>query len=79
MERGRGTYNVGGGTEASMLETIQLLERISGRKLEIEIARRFRATSAGRKADTTRIRKELAWVPAPPGGRFGGSVAVVCR
>jgi len=63
MERGRGTYNVGGGTEASMLETIQLLERISGRKLEIEDRPPVPGDQRRTKADTTRIRKELAWVP----------------
>jgi len=63
MERGRGTYNVGGGTEASMLETIQLLEQISGRKLEIEERPPVPGDQRRTKADTTRIRKELGWVP----------------
>jgi nucleoside-diphosphate-sugar epimerase len=63
MERGRGTYNVGGGTEASMLETIQLLEQISGRKLEIEDRPPVPGDQRRTKADTTRIRKELGWVP----------------
>ena len=34
MERGTGTYNVGGALEASLNETIALLERISGRTLD---------------------------------------------
>jgi nucleoside-diphosphate-sugar epimerase len=63
MERGRGTYNVGGGTEASMLETIQLLEQISGRKLEIEDRPPVPGDQRRTKADTTRIREELGWVP----------------
>jgi nucleoside-diphosphate-sugar epimerase len=63
MERGRGTYNVGGGTEASMLETIELLEQISGRKLEIEDRPPVPGDQRRTKADTTRIREELGWVP----------------
>src|SRR5665213_876295 len=34
MEGGSGTYNVGGALEASMSESIELLERISGRTLD---------------------------------------------
>ena len=35
MERGRGTYNVGGGEEATMRETIALFEELAGRTLEV--------------------------------------------
>src|SRR5581483_6058507 len=35
MERGHGTYNVGGALEASLNESIALFERISGRTLDI--------------------------------------------
>ena len=35
MERGGGTYNVGGALEASLNEAIALLEAISGRTLDI--------------------------------------------
>ncbi len=65
MERGTGTYNVGGALEASLNETIALLERIS---------RPARSTSAAGEAvpgdqrrtsaDTTRIRAELGWAAA---------------
>ena len=65
MEAGSGTYNVGGALEASMNETIELLERISGRELDL---RRFEQAVPGdqrrTKADTTRIRTELGWEPA---------------
>jgi nucleoside-diphosphate-sugar epimerase len=64
MERGRGTYNVGGALEASMSEAIELFERISGRALDV---RRYPVAVAGdqqrTKADTTRIRSELGWAP----------------
>ncbi len=64
MERGNGTYNVGGAIEASMNETIALLEQISGRTLDVR--RRQPAVPGDQRrtqADTTRIRTELGWQP----------------
>ena len=64
MERGSGTYNVGGAIEASMNETIALLEQISGRTLDVH--RRQPAVPGDQRrtqADTTRIRTELGWQP----------------
>jgi UDP-glucuronate 4-epimerase len=64
MEIGTGTYNVGGELEASMSESIELFERISGRTLDV---RRYPVGVAGdqqrTKADTSRIRSELGWGP----------------
>ena len=64
MERGSGTYNVGGALEASMNETISLFETVSGRRLDL---RRHDEPVAGdqrrTKADTSRIRAELGWEP----------------
>jgi UDP-glucuronate 4-epimerase len=64
MERGSGTYNVGGALEASMHETIALFETVSGRQLDL---RRHDEPVAGdqrrTKADTARIRAELGWEP----------------
>jgi nucleoside-diphosphate-sugar epimerase len=64
MAGGTGTYNVGGELEASMTESIELFERISGRTLDV---RRHAVGVAGdqqrTKADTTRIRAELGWEP----------------
>jgi nucleoside-diphosphate-sugar epimerase len=61
---GHGTYNVGGALEASLNETIGILERISGRTLEVH--RRVAVPGDQRRtsADTTRIRAELGWSPA---------------
>jgi nucleoside-diphosphate-sugar epimerase len=65
MERGSGTYNVGGGTEATINEVIAVLERISGRELE-RIARPAATGDARRtSADTTRMRA-LGWEPRTP-------------
>ena len=63
MARGTGTYNVGGGAEASMLETIALLEGISGRRLEIREHPPVPGDQRRTSADTTRIRDELGWRP----------------
>ncbi|MGH3002204.1 MAG: NAD-dependent epimerase/dehydratase family protein [Gaiellaceae bacterium] len=64
MQGGSGTYNVGGALEASMTETIELFERVSGRTLEV---RRHRDAVPGdqrrTRADTSRIRGELGWEP----------------
>jgi nucleoside-diphosphate-sugar epimerase len=63
MERGTGTYNVGGAIEASMNESIALLEELAGTQLDL---RRHEAVPGDQRrtnADTTRIRTELGWQP----------------
>ena len=56
-------YNVGGGSEATLLEAIEMAERISGRKLET----RFLPAAAGdprrTSADISRIAEDLGWTP----------------
>jgi len=58
--------NVGGGAEATMREAIELLERLSGRELELV----ERETAAGdvrrTAADTRRIQEALGWKPRVP-------------
>ncbi len=61
MERGSGTYNVGG-TEASVLESIALLERFAGRSLEVVAQPPQPGDPQRTNADTTRIR-DLGWTP----------------
>jgi len=56
-------YNVGGGDEASLLEAIALLERLSGRTLEVAHVDRARGDVRRTKADVTRIRDALGWEP----------------
>ena len=63
LERGRRTYNVGGGVEASMRETIAILERVSGRKLDIREHPPVPGDQRRTNADTARIRGELGWKP----------------
>jgi len=60
---GRAAYNVGGGTEASLNDILDLCQRLSGRTLEV----RYEAVAAGdvrrTAADTTRIRSDFGWEP----------------
>ena len=68
MERARSasTYNVGGGSEVSVLEAIEALGRIAGRRLEVVRLPRREGDAARTAADTTRIREELGWAPRTP-------------
>jgi nucleoside-diphosphate-sugar epimerase len=63
MAGGAGTYNVGGGTEASMLEAIAILERLAGSSLDVVPAPAVPGDQRRTSADTTRIRTELGWAP----------------
>src|SRR5205823_1964095 len=63
MESGSGIYNVGGAIEASMNESIALLERISGRSLDVRRGAPVPGDQRRTNADTTRIRAELGWEP----------------
>lgn len=57
------TYNVGGGEEVSMLEAIEALGRVSGRRLELVRLPRREGDARRTAADTSRIRSELGWAP----------------
>jgi nucleoside-diphosphate-sugar epimerase len=63
MERGHGTYNVGGAIEASMRESIALFEQVSGRTLDRRQEPEVPGDQRRTQADTTRIRTELGWQP----------------
>ena len=65
MERAvRGAvYNVGGGEEASVLEAISVLERISGRTLDVRRAARAAGDVTRTRADVDRIEADLGWRP----------------
>jgi nucleoside-diphosphate-sugar epimerase len=63
MGGGSGTYNVGGGVEASLREAIGIVERLAGRSLEIREHRPVPGDQRRTSADTTRIRAELGWAP----------------
>jgi nucleoside-diphosphate-sugar epimerase len=63
MGGGSGTYNVGGGVEASLREAIGILEGLAGRPLEIREHPPVPGDQRRTNADTTRIRTELGWSP----------------
>ncbi len=61
---GSGTYNVGGAVEASLNETIGLLEQISGRTADVVRCPVAAGDQRRTSADTTRIKAELGWAPS---------------
>jgi len=65
MEHGSSgsTLNVGGGSEVSMLQAIEALASIAGRRLEIVRSPRREGDATRTAADTTRIRREIGWEP----------------
>jgi len=63
MDRGSGTYNVGGGEEATMLEIIGIFEELADRELEIRSHPAVPGDQRRTKADTSLIRAELGWEP----------------
>ena len=58
-----GIYNVGGGEEATMREVLELLEEISGRRLDVVSRPAQPGDNRRTKADTSRIEQELGWRP----------------
>jgi nucleoside-diphosphate-sugar epimerase len=56
-------YNVGGGEEATVLEAIELLEHVSGRNLDVRRVEVAKGDVVRTKADVTRIRDDLGWMP----------------
>jgi len=65
MERGTAgsVFNVGGGDEASMLQSIAMLEHLSGRTLRVGHVDLAKGDVARTKADVTRIHEALGWEP----------------
>ncbi len=65
MERAprRAVLNVGGGEEATMLEVIALLERASGRTLDVQHVDAAKGDVSRTSADVTRIGDVLGWSP----------------
>jgi UDP-glucuronate 4-epimerase len=56
-------YNVGGGTEVSLLEAVALAERIAGRPIPTERGPAAPGDVRRTSADTGRIRAEVGWAP----------------
>jgi nucleoside-diphosphate-sugar epimerase len=61
-------YNVGGGEEATILDAIALLERISGRTLDVRRVEASAGDVSRTAADVSRIAEELGWTARTPLG-----------
>jgi len=59
-------YNVGGGEESTVLESISALERLSGRRLDVRHAAEAAGDVRRTRADVARIREALGWEPRTP-------------
>jgi nucleoside-diphosphate-sugar epimerase len=57
------TYNVGGGSEATLREVVATVEELSGRSLRIRYGDRAAGDVRRTLADTSSIRKQLGWEP----------------
>jgi nucleoside-diphosphate-sugar epimerase len=68
MERASGgsVYNVGGGEEATMREAIAMLERVSGRTLDLAESPAAAGDVRRTSADATRIGRDLEWRATTP-------------
>ena len=56
-------YNVGGGSEATLNEILELAERLTGRRLDVGRGPASAGDVYRTAADTQRIRSELGWEP----------------
>jgi UDP-glucuronate 4-epimerase len=61
LDAAPGTYNVGGGEEATMTEAIVALEEIAGRRLRLTHGPPQTGDMQRTNADTARIERELGW------------------
>jgi UDP-glucuronate 4-epimerase len=66
LEAPDGTYNVGGGDEATLREALELLEEISGRPLRVSYGPPQTGDMQRTKADTTRIESAVGWHASTP-------------
>jgi UDP-glucose 4-epimerase len=65
-DRGRpgGVYNIGGGSRISILDVLALIERLTGRPLDIRREPAQKGDMRDTFADTTRARADLGFAPA---------------
>ncbi len=61
--KGGGTCNLGTGRGWSVKEVISAVEKVSGRKVPVEITARREGDASTVVADSTRARRELGWTP----------------
>ncbi|HEX6490681.1 MAG TPA: NAD-dependent epimerase/dehydratase family protein [Gaiellaceae bacterium] len=66
MNRGSGTYNIGGALEASLREAIAQFEQLAGHRLDLRQHPAAAGDQHRTSADTSRARAELSWEPKTP-------------
>jgi UDP-glucuronate 4-epimerase len=59
-------YNIGGGSEISLLDSLLLCERIVGRRLDVRLMPMAAGDARRTIADVGRARSELEWTPVTP-------------
>ncbi len=57
-------YNVGGGTEASLREVVDIVQEITGMKLDVEHCEPVSGDVVRTAADISKISREIGWIPA---------------
>ncbi|HJS74588.1 MAG TPA: NAD-dependent epimerase/dehydratase family protein, partial [Vicinamibacteria bacterium] len=57
-------YNIGGGSRVSMLEVIETVREVTGRKLEVVFSQKQKGDMRDTYADTSAARRELGYRPA---------------
>jgi nucleoside-diphosphate-sugar epimerase len=64
-DRGRpgAVYNIGGGSRVSMLDVVTMIERLTGRKLDMRIEATQKGDMRDTFADTSRARADLGFAP----------------
>jgi UDP-glucose 4-epimerase len=64
-ERGRGgaAYNIGGGSRVSMLDVIETVRRVTGRKVEVVVEQKQKGDMRDTYADTTAARRDIGYEP----------------
>jgi UDP-glucuronate 4-epimerase len=58
-----GVYNIGGGSQASVAEAIELIEKFAGRSLNVRYVERQQGDVKDTGADVTRAQTDLGFVP----------------
>jgi UDP-glucose 4-epimerase len=64
-DRGRhgAVYNVGGGSRVSMLEVLETVRAVTGRKLDVQLSEKQKGDMRDTYADTTAARRDLGYAP----------------
>lgn len=66
LEAPAGTYNVGGGEEATMRDALALLEEVAGRPVRFRLGPPQTGDMHRTRADTTRIEQAIGWRATTP-------------